>query len=210
MHCCRTQAASTLQEVHTVLEAMKPNCLGVAAAAQATRCLCVAALLPQDGDIMQLLQMEVDADSQHTVELLTKSASMPAALPAAAADAAAGTRDIARAASSRAPSNLRHASGPGPGPQKAGPDGAARAAGASTSGSGRAGAAAAAGAGFSFKIFGKDVGSGGGAPLQVRSAWCMLVPPCSSSSSCSRAPNKTYMCMLLPRCWKVNLAPVPC
>jgi hypothetical protein len=157
---------------------------------------------------MQLLQMEVDADSQHTVELLTKSASMPAALPAAAAEAASGTRDMARAASSRAPSNLRHASGPGPGPQKAGPDGAARAAGpTSTGGSSRAGGAAAAagGAGFSFKMFGKNVGGGGGAPLQVCPAWCLLVLPCSS-----RAPRKTDMCMLLPRCWNAHIAPVPC
>lgn len=146
-----------------------------------------SALLLQDGDIMQLLQMEVDADSQHTVELLTKSASMPAALPAAAADAAAGSHNMARAASSRAPSNLRHASGPGPGPQKAGPVGAAAAAaGATASGSGRAGAVA-AGAGFSFKMFGKDVNSsGGGAPLQVRSSWCISLTVCSSSGDSSR------------------------
>lgn len=119
----------------------------------------------QDGDIMHLMQMEVDADSQHTVDLLTKSASMHSA---PSADAAA-SRDIARAGS-RGPSNLRNATGPGGGAQEAGAGVSAAAAGSSKAGAGRPAAAAAAGGGggFNFKMFGKDLEAGGGSGvLQV-------------------------------------------
>jgi hypothetical protein len=123
---------------------------------------------------MHLMHLEVDADSQHTVDLLTKSASLHSA---PSADAAA-SRDMLRAGN-RGPSNLRHATGPGSGAQEAGVGVSAAAVGSSKTaarqqltGAGGPGAAAAAagGGGFSFKMFGKDLGSGGGsAVMQVRS-----------------------------------------
>lgn len=108
----------------------------------------------QDGDIMQLLQMDVvDEDSQHTVELMSKSSSLPVPATATggmgAADVLGSSIDLRRAASTRAPSNLRHTTGPHT-------------------------AAAAGAAGFSFKTFGKEQGAGGGtAALQV--GWNLLL-----------------------------------
>jgi hypothetical protein len=121
---------------------------------------------------MQLMQMDVDADSQHTVELLTKSASLHTATSAggAAGLALAGSSDMGRAGSSRGPSNLRHASKPVAAGNQ---DEAGAGAGVAGGGSRAGGAAAAAAAGgFAFKMFGKDVGAGstGGssAGIQVR------------------------------------------
>jgi len=117
---------------------------------------------------MQLLQMDVvDEDSQHTVELLSKSASLPAPAAAAAAGDALGSRDLGRAGSSRGPSNLRHTSGPNAAGLQASAAAGAAAGGRDAAGS-RAGVKAGAAAGFSFKMFGKDAGSGGAsAALQV-------------------------------------------
>lgn len=115
---------------------------------------------------MHLMQMEVDADSQHTVDLLTKSASMHAA--PCSLDAAGSSKDLGRTGSGRGPSNLRHASGPGSsnGGAQDGDVGAAGAAAAGAAGGGNGRALPAAGrsasGGFSFKMFGKDVGAAGG------------------------------------------------
>jgi hypothetical protein len=113
---------------------------------------------------MHLMQMEVDADSQHTVELLTKSASMPAAAPCPL-DAAGGSRDLGRAGSCRGPSNLRHTSGPVSSNANSGGGAQGGEAGAGSAAAGRgaaAGAGRSASGGFSFKMFGKDLGAGGG------------------------------------------------
>lgn len=130
-------------------------------------CAVALACVLQDGDIMQLMQMEVDADSQHTVELLTKSASLHTAPSGSSAGlglglglAPAGSSDVGRAVGgTRGPSNLRHASGPAPAGQQDGGAGAGAGAGV---GSRPGGSAAAAAGGFSFKMFGKELGAGGG------------------------------------------------
>lgn len=150
---------------------------------------------------MHLMQMDVDADSQHTVDLLTKSASMHAA--PCSLDAAGSSRDLSRAGSGRGPSNLRHASGPdvssnGGGGAQDGHVGAAgaAAAGAAGGGNGRAlptAAGRSASGGFSFKMFGKDVGAAGGggggsAALQVGCCWS-ISQDCPCVCAAGAAPD---------------------
>lgn len=121
---------------------------------------------------MQLMQMDVDADSQHTVELLSKSASLHTAPSAsgAAGLALAGSSDMGRAGSSRGPSNLRHASKP----VAAGNQDEAGAGAGVAGGGSRAGGAAAAAGGFAFKMFGKDMGAGGAGGSSAGIQVCVL------------------------------------
>jgi hypothetical protein len=100
-------------------------------------------LLLQEGDVMQLLQMDVDEDSQHTAALLSRSASVAAAPKAPPSRAGSlgitGGHSDAIASGSH---SLR----------------AQAAAGASKQAAAGAAAAAAGGAGgFSFQMFGKDL-----------------------------------------------------
>jgi hypothetical protein len=99
-------------------------------------------LLLQECDVMQLLQMDVDEDSQHTAALLSCSASVAAA-PASRAGSlgiSTGHGDV------QASHSLRAQAAAGASKQAAA--GAAAAAG---------GAVGGAAGGFSFQMFGKDL-----------------------------------------------------
>jgi hypothetical protein len=109
-------------------------------------------LLLQEGDVMQLLQMDVDEDSQHTAALLSRSASAAAA-PASRAGSLGitpGHSDVQGSHSLRAQAAA--------GASKQAAAGAAAAA---------AGAAGGAAGGFSFQMFGKDL-TNSSKPQQVR------------------------------------------
>ncbi|KAF6263191.1 hypothetical protein COO60DRAFT_1671934 [Scenedesmus sp. NREL 46B-D3] len=97
-----------------------------------------------EGDVMQLLQLDVDDDSQHTAALLSRSASAAAPLNTTAAanragslGLSAGQRDVSGSHSLRAQAAA----------------GATKQAGAAAA----AGAAGTGAAGFSFQVFGKDL-----------------------------------------------------
>lgn len=148
--CCDAFRACML-----VLPLVTP--LTAAAAAALANCAVV-----QEGDVMQLLQMDVDDDSQHTAALLSRSASAAAAAPAAPASRAsslgisAGHSDVSGSHSLRAQA----------------------AAGASKQAAAGAAAAAAGGTagGFSFQMFGKDL-TNSSKPQQVR-CWMRLCLLC--------------------------------
>jgi hypothetical protein len=97
-------------------------------------------LLLQEDDVMQLLQMDADEDSQHTAALLSRSASAAAA-PASRAGSlgiSPGHSDV------QASHSLRAQAAAGASKQAA-------------AGAAAAGAAGGAAGGFSFQMFGKDL-----------------------------------------------------